>query len=128
MNLDIFKKLDDIEKGENKIVYIIKIQTVEGQLLYKIGVTTEGRHIDRLMEILKGYFTQYRYTPYAKLVRFRVFEDAYSIEHMLHDKYKTNNYKFDKKFCGSTEFFQIDDECKFIEDYDRVHSEPINCV
>ena len=123
MNLNIFKELDKKECGEDRIVYIIKIQTAEGLQLYKIGVTTKNKHIDRLMEILKGYFNQYRYTPYAKLLRFRVFEDAFAIENRLHKHFKDSKYTFDKSFGGSTEFFEDIDEATLLELYDTIHTE-----
>lgn len=126
MDKNIFKSMKNkkcsVEKDSN-LVYILKVQLATGQVLYKIGVSKEKRHMDRMMEVLKDFFIKYRYVPFTSMKRFRVFPDAYEVERLLHKKYKHCNYTFDKKFCGSTEFFVIDDECKLIEDYDKMHSE-----
>lgn len=125
MNKNIFKSMKNkkcsVEK-DNNLVYILKVQLATGQVLYKIGVSKEKRHMDRMMEVLKDFFIKYRYVPFTSMKRFRVFPDAYEVERLLHTRYKDCRHTFDKKFCGSTEFFEISDECNLIEAYDELHA------
>jgi len=126
MDKNIFKNMKSKKCGvekDNNLVYILKVQLATGQVLYKIGVSKKRRHMDRMMEVLKDFFIKYRYVPFTSMKRFRVFPDAYEVERLLHARYKYCNHKFDKKFCGSTEFFSISDECELTEEYDRMHSD-----
>jgi len=124
MNKNIFKSMKNkkcsVEK-DNNLVYILKVQLATGQVLYKIGVSKEKRHMDRMMEVLKDFFVKYRYIPFTSMKRFRVFPDAYEVERLLHKKYNDCNHTFDKKFCGSTEFFDIPDEAELTKEYDKMH-------
>jgi hypothetical protein len=112
----------DIHKQTDNLVYILKVQLSDGQILYKIGVTKDKRHMDRMLEVLKGFFVKYRYIPFTSIKRFRVFPDAYEVERLLHSKYKDLQYCFDKKFCGCTEFFTINDEQELLDFYEELHS------
>ena len=121
MNKNIFKKLDNTKTKDN-VVYIIKVQLDNGLVLHKIGVTGYKREVDRMLEVLKGFFIQYRYVPFSSLKRFKRFSDAYAIEKLLHNEFVEYKYTFDKTFGGSTEFFLNIDEAKLIEFYDKIHS------
>jgi len=124
MDKNIFKtmkgKKGSVEKYKN-LVYILKVQLATGQVLYKIGVSKEKRHMDRMMEVLKDFFIKYRYVPFTSMKRFRVFPDAYEVERILHQRYKEYKYTFDKKFCGCTEFFTIGNEEDLLEFYEQLH-------
>ena len=124
MDKNIFKnmknKKSSVDKDAN-LVYILKVQLATGQVLYKIGVSKEKRHMDRMMEVLKDFFIKYRYVPFTSMKRFRVFPDAYEVERIMHQQYKEYRYTFDKKFCGSTEFFTIENESELLEFYEKLH-------
>jgi hypothetical protein len=87
------------------IVYAILVE-LDGKSLVKIGVT-HRRIQDRVSEILTGIFMKYRFYPYCKPLRFKTTEDPYQVEKDFHDYFSEFSYTPDKKFDGSTEFFDV---------------------
>jgi len=94
------------KKNATGIVYILQFE-FEDKKLIKIGVTQRNIE-DRVAEILVSMFKKYREFYYCKPKRFRTTENAYQKEKELHDYFSEYRYKPDKKFSGSTEFFDID--------------------
>ena len=87
------------------IVYAILIE-LEGKSLVKIGVT-HRRIQDRVAEILTSIFMKYRAFPYCKPLRFKTTEDPYQTEKDFHEYFAEFSYAPEKKFSGSTEFFDV---------------------
>ncbi len=85
-------------------VYVFKFY-LENIDVYKIGMCKSNRTIDRFMEVLKGFFTIYRYVPKASILKYKEFSNPLLVEKHLHKELEDYKYKFDKKFDGSTEFF-----------------------
>jgi len=56
----------------------------------------------------------YRYIPYAELRRDKKVRIPYVVENYIHRLLQDCKYTFDKKFSGSTEAFEIDEE-EFLE-------------
>jgi hypothetical protein len=98
---------EKVSAGEDPgILYLVYFE-LEGKALVKIGVT--GRTIEeRVSEILVSIFKKYREFPYCRPKRFKKTSDVYEKEAQLHKYFEKYNYKFAKKFSGSTEFFEVD--------------------
>lgn len=106
---DMFKE----DKSEFGRLYIIKLVLVDGTEVHKIGIVNTdsmSRVTDRMMEILRGFFMQYRYSPYAELRKAIKVRIPYIVEKHVHDLLAEYRYKFDKRFTGSTECFEIDED------------------
>ena len=102
-------------------IYVIKLVLVDGTEVHKVGmVNTDdlSRVTDRMMEILRSFFTVYRYVPYAELRKAKKVRIPYIVEAYLHSLLADTKYTFDKKFSGSTECFEIDEE-SFLEYLDK---------
>ena len=114
----MFKKVRKTRvKKIDGIVYLIKMELDTGEIVYKIGMTTRNSVGDRLGEVVVGFFMKYRYIPRTTDKKYTRFPNYLEVEKLLHKHYETVNYKFDKKFSGSTEFFKIEDEKELIKKY-----------
>ena len=100
------------------IVYAILVE-LEGKELVKIGVT-HRRIQDRVAEILTSIFMQYREFPRCKPLRFKTTDDPYQVEKDFHEYYSEFSYAPEKKFGGSTEFFDVP-----FEDVVKVYDENV---
>jgi len=109
------KLLDMI--GSSGKLYVMRF-ILPDKTVYKIGMTSEPRATDRLMEIVRSYYNVYRETPIAKIMRYRSCDDVYAVEAMLHRYFKDYKCEFKKPFDGCTEIFEIDEEV-VIDVYDR---------
>ena len=87
--------------ADETILYLLEL-TIDGQDVYKIGITT--RNIEqRVCEILSSHFGSYRYFPYCRPKRFRKTTNAYEYEQLLLDYFKEFKFTPYSKFSGSTE-------------------------
>ncbi len=115
------RKKGDGDRSGPGIVYAILVE-LEGKELVKIGVT-HRRIQDRVAEILTGIFMKYREFPRCKPLRFKTTEDPYQVEKDFHDYYSEHRYTPEKKFGGSTEFFDVP-----FEDVVKVYDENVVAV
>jgi len=102
-------------------IYVIKMVLKDGTEVHKVGMvntSNTSRVTDRMMEILRSFFTVYRYVPYAELRRSKKVRIPYIVENYLHKVLADTKYTFDKKFSGSTECFEIDED-SFLEYLDQ---------
>ena len=106
-------------KNLDGIVYIL-IMVVDGNEVYKIGVTSRDKVEDRVVEILLSHNSQYRFFCYCKPKRFRKTTNIYEKERLLHEVFKQYKYESEKKFQGCTELFAIDDEDLLLKVYEMV--------
>lgn len=98
------------------ILYVVHFE-LEDKSLVKIGVTARTIE-ERVSEILVSIFKKYREFPYCRPKRFRKTGDVYEKEAQLHAYFREYSYTPNKKFSGSTEFFDVslDDVVKVYED------------
>jgi DUF4097 and DUF4098 domain-containing protein YvlB len=103
-------------KSSPGILYVILVE-LDGKSLVKIGVT-HRRIEDRVVEILVSIFKKYREFPYCRPKRFKTVPNTYQKERLLHKHFSKYQYTPNKKFSGSTEFFDIplDDVVKVYDD------------
>lgn len=101
-------------------LYILEF-TILGEKVYKIGKASGTSSVDRLMDIVRSYFTAYRITPEVKIVRDREVPDdkVFEYETCLHKFFANYTYQPSKSFSGSTELFEV---CKddVIQAYEAV--------
>ena len=104
-------------------IYIFEILLEDGVVVYKVGMVNSdnmSRVTDRLMEVLRSFFTVYRYVPHSRLVKAKKFRVPYYVETHLHKLLDDINYKFDKKFDGCREFFtdlDIDELVSYLDSF-----------
>jgi len=87
------------------ILYLVLFE-LDGKQLIKIGITTRTIE-DRIAEILVSIFKVYREFPYCRPKRFRKTPNVFEKEALLHSYFEEYNYKPEKIFSGSSEFFDI---------------------
>lgn len=102
---------------DSGILYLVHFK-LDDKDLVKIGVTSRNIE-DRVSEILVSIFKKYREFPYCRPKRFRKTGNVYEKEALLHEHFKEYNYKPNKKFSGSTEFFDIPLE-EVVEVYEKL--------
>lgn len=115
MMMKVSKSEKHIEEDPG-ILYLVHFKLDEKDLV-KIGVTSRTIE-ERVSEILISIFKKYREFPYCRPKRFRKTGNVYEKEAILHNYFKEYSYTPEKKFSGSTEFFDIplDDAVKVYED------------
>ena len=107
-------KLADLEAryngAEEGYTYLMefKFKTKNGfKTLYKVGVT-QNKPVDRMLEIVRSFWTQRQYVPECRLVRYRKSASFREKEKSIHEELAEYRYKFNIKFSGYTEFFDAD--------------------
>ncbi len=96
-------------------IYIFRFTLDTGKIVHKIGLCYSDRATDRMFEVLKAFFTIYRYVPKCELKRDKKVLIPSLVEKHLHKLLGNWSYNFDKKFGGSTEFFHNLDEGVLLE-------------
>ena len=102
---------------ETGTVYVMKFNMGE-YYVYKVGIT-ERNVVDRFMEVVRSMFQANRVIPRCGIKRFRKVANYRKVEQELHAHFREFNYKFEKKFDGSTEFFKVDEEV-LLKKYDEM--------
>ncbi len=106
------------QEDEYGRLYVIRLVLKDGTEVHKVGMCNSSRSADRMMEVLRSFFMQYRYVPYAELRRDKKVLIPYVVETYMHKLLKEYRYTFDKKFDGCQEFFDIDED-SFLEYLDQ---------
>ncbi len=91
-------------KDASGLLYVLCFE-LEGKELIKIGVTTRPIQ-DRVSEILTSIFKKHRVFPYCKPKKYSKFSDVYKEEAAMHKVFASFSYVPEKRFSGSTEFFE----------------------
>jgi hypothetical protein len=116
----MFAKLKSPDTSVGR-VYVLQITLDDGELVHKVGMCHSPRSTDRMMEILRSWFTQYRYVP---LTRLRLdFETGVPllVEKHMHDVLSDWQWVPDKKVDGGQEMFKGLDEVeviRYIKEFD----------
>ena len=91
-------------------VYLMEFKFKQGdsfKTLFKVGVTV-NEPIDRMLQVCRSFFQSRRYVPECRIVRMRKTPHYFDKEKELHSLLINHNYSFNKKFDGSTEFFDCE--------------------
>lgn len=110
------KEFDPKDRG---ILYVLAFD-LDGEQVYKIGITRRDKIEDRVLEILEAFFKKYRYFPKCTPKRFSKIDNVLVAEQEMHREFEDNSHKFDKKFGGSTEFFSGISLDSILSKYDEV--------
>lgn len=86
-------------------VYVIRIELPGDTVVHKIGMTHSDRSVDRMMEILRSWFTQYRFVPYVELRLDMQSNCPIDLERHMHKMLHHKQFLPDKKVDGGTEMF-----------------------
>jgi len=121
-------KKKEYPRKKDGMVYLIKMVLDDGTVIVKIGITTRRSIVERLAENVIGFFTCYRYIPRTTVKRHKRTPYYTEIEAYLHKVFEKSNYKFDKKFGGSTEYFEIEDMDGLLYGYDEVMKDPLKYI
>ena len=105
-------------------VYIFELVLEDGTEIHKVGMVgsdSMSRVTDRLMEVLRSFFMQYRYVPHSKIVKAKKFLVPYYVETHIHHLLEDLKYTPDKKFDGSNELFiglDTDELVNYMEEFE----------
>ena len=106
-------------------VYVIRMDLPDGFTVHKIGMTKSDRSTDRMMEILRSWFSRFRFVPYSELrLDLKVLcpkELETHIHKILHHKRFHPHMKVD----GGTEMFIGIDEFRVIQ-YLKMFNEDVS--
>ena len=97
-------KVTKAENSGSGILYIL-VMDIEGEVVYKVGVTQRDKIEDRVCEILASFFKSYRYFCWLRPKRFKKTDDVYLKETKMHKYLSEYRYISEKRFSGNTELF-----------------------
>lgn len=86
-------------------IYVIKIVLPESFTVYKIGMCNSDRSTDRMMEILRSWFVNYRFVPYTELKLDMKCDNAGKLEKYLHKVFQIFEFEPNYPVQGHTEMF-----------------------
>lgn len=86
-------------------LYVIKLVLPDDTIVHKVGMTNSDRATDRMMEILRSWFMQYRFVPYGELRLDREVTSPLALEKLAHKVLSNYRWIPDKKIDGGTEMF-----------------------
>ena len=91
-------------------------------VVHKIGMTNTNRSIDRMMEILRSWFSKYRFVPYTELRLDMESSCPKELEQHIHQVLKSKQFIPNEDVEGKTEFFCEIDEFRVLH-YIRAFNE-----
>ena len=95
-------------------IYVLRIDTLDNEIIYKVGMCNTDRVTDRMMEILRSWFCSYRYVPTTKLLLNINCVGVKNVEAYLHSVLQSNRYAPKYKTDGCTEMFVNLDETRLL--------------
>lgn len=111
-------------------IYIIKMVLPGDTTIYKIGMCNSDRSTDRMMEILRSWFTKFRFVPYTELKLDMETGWPKQLEEHIHNVLRHKQFIPNEKVSGGTEMFIDIDEFRVIQYLkqcnDNMFSVPLN--
>jgi len=83
-------------------------------VVHKIGMTHTNRSTDRMMEILRSWFTKYRFVPYSELRLDMECTCPKELEYHMHRILESTRFVPDQDVDGKTEMFCDINEVKVL--------------
>ncbi len=96
-------------------VYVIKIILPDLAVVHKIGMCHSNRSVDRMMEILRSWFSKYRFVPYTELRLDMESNYPRQIESHIHKVLSHKQFIPNEKVSGGKEMFTDVDEFRVIQ-------------
>ncbi len=107
---------------------MIRMCLPDDTVVHKIGICNSNRATDRMMEILRSWFTKFRFVPYSELKLDMECQDPLKLEQFIHWILVDNRFEPNHKVEGGTEMFIDLDELRviwFLRSYNRsMYTEP----
>ena len=105
-------------------IYVIRMELPDDTIVHKIGMCKTDRAIDRMMELLRSWFTRYRHVPYTELKLNMQTGFPTEIEQHIHKMLKHKRFIPHMKVEGRTEMFTDVDELRLLH-YLRTFNEEV---
>lgn len=86
-------------------LYVVKLVLPNDTVVHKVGMCYSARSTERMMEILKSWFSSYRFVPYTELKLDMQCNNAVQIETYIHKILRSVSFEPTFKVDGSTEMF-----------------------
>lgn len=86
-------------------IYVIRMELPDDTVIHKIGITHTPRATDRLMAVLRSWFTRFRFVPYSELRLDLACENPKKLESYLHWILQNNRFEPNYEVEGHTEMF-----------------------
>ena len=93
---------------------MIKMFLPDDTIVYKIGMTNSNRSTDRMMEIIRSWFTQYRFIPHCELKLDMQTSVPKELEYHIHSILRDKQFIPNEKVDGGTEMFTDIDEFRVL--------------
>ena len=95
-------------------IYVIRMELPDGYVVHKIGMTKSDRALDRMMEILRSWFSRFRFVPYTELKLDMQTGYPKELETHIHKILSNHQFHPHMKVDGGTEMFIGIDEFRVI--------------
>ena len=95
-------------------IYVVKLVLPDNTVVHKVGMCNSDRSADRMMEILRSWFMQFRFVPYTELKLDIQCHNAIQVEKYIHKILKPLAFIPNFKVQGSTEMFADVDEYRLL--------------
>lgn len=105
-------------------IYVIRMELPDGYVVHKIGMTKSDRALDRMMEILRSWFSRFRFVPYTELKLDMQTGYPAEIEKHIHKILAHKQFTPHMKTDGGTEMFISIDEFRVLH-YLRTFNEDV---
>lgn len=105
-------------------IYVIRMELPDGLIVHKIGIVHTDRTLDRMMEILRSWFSRFRFVPYSELRLDMATSYPKELEAHLHNMLQHKRFIPHMKVNGGTEMFCDVDEFRLLH-YIRTFNEDL---
>ena len=105
-------------------IYVMRMELPDGLIVHKIGIVNTDRTLDRMMEILRSWFSRFRFVPYTELRLDMSTSYPKQLEAHIHNMLQHKRFTPHMKVNGGTEMFCDIDEFRVLH-YIRTFNEDL---
>jgi hypothetical protein len=105
-------------------IYVVRMELPDGVIVHKIGMCNSNRSVDRMMEILRSWFTRFRFVPYTELKLDMNTNYPKQLESHIHKILNHKRFTPHMEVEGRTEMFNGIDELRVLH-YIRTFNEDL---
>lgn len=95
-------------------VYVVKLTLPDSTIVHKIGMCHSDRSTDRMLELLRSWFTSFRFVPHTELKLDMQCQNAIGVEKYIHKILSSAAFIPNFKVEGHTEMFAGIDENRLL--------------
>ena len=103
-------------------LYVMRMVLPDDTVVHKIGICNSNRATDRMMEILRSWFSYFRFVPYTELKLDMKCHNPKALESYIHKILRDVTFEPNHKVEGETEMFIEVNEPRllwFLRSYDK---------